>query len=86
MLIFQIKHTNHWWEFISIFQENIREVRGLTQRLEQLDELIQSAKKTVQEQKELSTAFQQNQSRASNLGDASILPDLYVFKDSWICL
>lgn len=57
-------------------QENIREVRGLTQRLEQLDELMDSGKKTVQEQKELSTAFQQNQSRASNLGDPSILPDL----------
>lgn len=35
-----------------------------------------NAKKTVQEQKELSTAFQQNQTRASNLGDDSILPDL----------
>lgn len=66
-----IKHTLDNAE-----QENIREVRGLTQRLEQLDELMDSAKKTVQEQKELSTAFQQNQSRASNLGDPSILPDL----------
>lgn len=37
---------------------------------------MEGAKKTVQAQKELSTAFQQNQSRASNLGDASILPDL----------
>lgn len=34
------------------------------------------AKKLVQDQKELSTAFQQNQTRASHLGDASILPDL----------
>lgn len=57
-------------------QENVREVRGLTQRLEQLDELMCDAKKMVQEQKELSTAFQQNQTRASNLGDTSILPDL----------
>lgn len=57
-------------------QENVREVRGLTQRLEQLDELMCDAKKMVQEQKELSTAFQQNQNRASNLGDTSILPDL----------
>lgn len=57
-------------------QESIREVRGLTQRLEQLDELMRSAKNIVREQSELSTAFQQNQSRASNLGDASIFPDL----------
>lgn len=57
-------------------QENVREVRGLTQRLEQLDELMCDAKKMVQEQKELSTAFQQNQARANNLGDPSILPDL----------
>lgn len=51
-------------------------MRGLTQRLEQLDELMCDAKKMVQEQRELSTAFQQNQVRANNLGDASILPDL----------
>lgn len=51
-------------------------MRGLTKRLEQLDTLMCDAKKIVQEQKELSTAFQQNQSRANNLGDASILPDL----------
>lgn len=34
------------------------------------------ARKLVQDQKELSTAFQQNQTRANNLGDPSILPDL----------
>lgn len=57
-------------------QDNVREVRGLTERLQQLDELMRNAKEIVQEQKELSTAFAQNQVRASNLGDASILPDL----------
>lgn len=57
-------------------QESVREVRGLTKRLEQLDTLMCSAKKIVQEQQELSTAFQQNQLRANNLGDPSILPDL----------
>lgn len=34
------------------------------------------ARKLEQDQKELSTAFQQNQTRASDLGDPSILPDL----------
>lgn len=33
-------------------------------------------KSKVQDQSELAIAFQQNQNRASNLGDASILPDL----------
>lgn len=37
---------------------------------------MHNARKMVQDQKELSTAFQQNQTRANNLGDASILPDL----------
>lgn len=34
------------------------------------------ARKLVQDQKELATAFQQNQARASQLGDPSILHDL----------
>lgn len=48
----------------------------MTQRLELLDSTMCEARKLVQDQKELSTAFQQNQTRASQLGDASILQDL----------
>lgn len=54
----------------------MKEIKGLKSRLEGLDRLMFDAKKKVQDQNELATAFQQNQIRASNLGDASILPDL----------
>lgn len=57
-------------------QENIKEIKGLEDRLYGLEKLIFDAKKLVQEQYELAQAFQQNQIRANNLGDASILPDL----------
>lgn len=59
-----------------LLQESVREVGGLTKRLELLDTTMCEARKLVQDQKELSTAFQQNQIRANNLGDVSILPDL----------
>lgn len=48
----------------------------MSDRLQGLDKLMSEAEKKVQDQSELCTAFQQNQIRASNLGDASILPDL----------
>lgn len=76
MLIVLPFELNLLIDLVFIEQGDVREVRGLTERLEQLDELMCNAKKIVQEQKELSTAFAQNQVRASNLGDASILPDL----------
>lgn len=57
-------------------QESVREVGGLTQRLELLDKTMCEARKLEQDQRELSTAFQQNQTRAGHLGDPSILPDL----------
>lgn len=57
-------------------QESVREVGGLTQRLELLDKTMCEARKIEQDQRELSTAFQQNQTRAGHLGDPSILPDL----------
>ncbi|XP_037913540.1 RB1-inducible coiled-coil protein 1 isoform X2 [Hermetia illucens] len=57
-------------------QEEIKEIKGLEDRLCGLEKLMFDLKKIVQEQRELATAFQQNQNRASNLGDPSILPDL----------
>ncbi|KAJ6648456.1 RB1-inducible coiled-coil protein 1 [Pseudolycoriella hygida] len=57
-------------------QEDMKEIKGLKSRLEGLDRLMFDAKKILQDQNELATAFQQNQTRASDLGDASILPDL----------
>jgi RB1-inducible coiled-coil protein 1 len=54
----------------------MKEIKGLEERLRGLENLMCDAKKIVQEQNELSTAFFQNQNRAANLGDTSILPDL----------
>lgn len=67
------KFRNHFFDSL---QESVREVGGLTQRLELLDKTMCEARKLEQDQKELSTAFQQNQTRAGHLGDPSILPDL----------
>lgn len=57
-------------------REDMKEIKGLEERLRGLENLMYDAKKIVQEQNDLAQAFQQNQARASNLGDASILPDL----------
>ncbi|KAF6214202.1 hypothetical protein GE061_008941 [Apolygus lucorum] len=57
-------------------KSELREIKGLEERLYGLEQLKCDTKKIVQEQTDLAQAFLQNQSRASNLGDASILPDL----------
>lgn len=55
---------------------DMKEIKGLEERLYGLEQLMFESKRIVQEQSDLATAFQQNQVRANNLGDASILPDL----------
>lgn len=57
-------------------QEGMREIIGVAPRFQGLDKLMCSANKLVREQSKIATAFQQNQNRASDLGDSSILPDL----------
>lgn len=57
-------------------QGDVKEIRGLGERLCKLEEFKYKIKSMVKDQKELSTAFQQNQNRAINLRDTSILPDL----------
>lgn len=57
-------------------QDTIKTIVGLEDRLSGLEQLMFDARKTVQEQSEMAQAFQQNQNRANNLGDVSILPDL----------
>ncbi|XP_015510734.2 RB1-inducible coiled-coil protein 1 isoform X3 [Neodiprion lecontei] len=57
-------------------KQDLKEIKGLGERLYGLEQLMFEAKKLVQEQGDLAQAFLQNQNRASNLGDASILPDL----------
>lgn len=55
---------------------DMKEIKGLEERLFGLEQLMFEAKRIVQEQGDLAQAFVQNQNRAGNLGDASILPDL----------
>ncbi|XP_014260656.1 RB1-inducible coiled-coil protein 1 isoform X2 [Cimex lectularius] len=54
----------------------LREIKGLGDRLYGLEQLRVETKKIVQEQTDLAQAFLLNQARAANIGDTSILPDL----------
>eukprot|EP00092_Neocalanus_flemingeri_P034467 GFUD01037478.1.p1 GENE.GFUD01037478.1~~GFUD01037478.1.p1 ORF type:complete len:1402 (+),score=479.73 GFUD01037478.1:84-4289(+) len=54
----------------------MKEIRGLGDRLSGLEQLLLDAKRKVTEQQDLAAAFVQNQARASGLRDTSILPDL----------
>lgn len=57
-------------------REDMKEIKGLEERLCGLEKLMADVKKYVQDQNELAQSFQQNQNRANTLGDTSILPDL----------
>ncbi|XP_017754917.1 PREDICTED: RB1-inducible coiled-coil protein 1 isoform X1 [Eufriesea mexicana] len=57
-------------------KQDMKEIKGLGERLFALEQLMAQTKKLVHEQGELAQGFLQNQSRANNLGDASVLPDL----------
>lgn len=54
----------------------MKEIKGLEERLFGLEQLMVETKKTVQEQTDLAQALQQNQTRATSLNDPSVLPDL----------
>lgn len=56
--------------------KSMRSIGGLTTRFSGLEALLRELQTCVREQYDLAQAFQQNSNRASNLGDASILPDL----------
>ncbi|XP_013399384.1 RB1-inducible coiled-coil protein 1 isoform X2 [Lingula anatina] len=55
---------------------SMKEVKGLEDRLYGLDQLMYGARRVVQEQQDMAQGFVQNQNRASNLRDTSVLPDL----------
>ncbi|CAL7935954.1 unnamed protein product [Xylocopa violacea] len=57
-------------------KQDMKEIKGLGERLFALEQLMAQTKKLVHEQGELAQGFLQNQSRANNLGDPSVLPDL----------
>lgn len=54
----------------------MKEVKGLGERLFGLETLMREAKKYVKQQAELAQSFANNQNRASNTKDPSVLPDL----------
>ncbi|CAH1774266.1 unnamed protein product [Owenia fusiformis] len=60
----------------AINNPNMKEVKGLEDRLFGLEQLMFGARKVVKEQGEMAQGFVQNQNRASNLRDTSVLPDL----------
>lgn len=57
-------------------KQEMKEIKGLGERLFALEQLMAQTKKLVHEQSELAQGFVQNQTRANHLGDASVLPDL----------
>ncbi|XP_067213195.1 RB1-inducible coiled-coil protein 1 isoform X2 [Linepithema humile] len=57
-------------------KQEMKEIKGLGERLFALEQLMVQTKRLVHEQGELAQGFLQNQNRATNLGDASVLPDL----------
>ena len=59
-------------------QKDMKEIKGLEERLCMLEKLMFDSKKIVQDQNELALSFQHNQHRANTVGDTSILPDLCV--------
>ncbi|KAK7489013.1 hypothetical protein BaRGS_00019674 [Batillaria attramentaria] len=54
----------------------MKEVKGLEDRLYGLDQLMSTARKLLEEQHHMAQGFVQNQTRLSDLKDNSILPDL----------
>ncbi|KAL5016944.1 hypothetical protein ScPMuIL_006533 [Solemya velum] len=62
--------------FEAVSNQNMKEVKGLEDRLYGLDQIMSGARRLVTEQKEMSQGFVQNQNRLSNLRDNTILPDL----------
>nr|XP_022314385.1 RB1-inducible coiled-coil protein 1-like isoform X2 [Crassostrea virginica] len=62
--------------FKQVDNPSMKEVKGIEDRLYGLDQILNGARKIVQEQSDLAQALYQNQTRVSKLRDTSILPDL----------
>lgn len=55
---------------------DMKEIKGLGERLFALENLLAQSRRFVLDQSELAQGFLQNEKRASHIGDASVLPDL----------
>jgi len=60
----------------SLDKTNMKEIKGLDERLAGLQQILQNVKTLTQSQADMSQGFQYNQTRAKNVGDTSVLPDL----------
>lgn len=60
----------------AVDNQNMKEVRGLEDRLCGLEQLMFDTKQIVAEQKQLAEAFMQHQIRAGSVNDPTVLPDL----------
>lgn len=71
----QIRHEVH--ELLkSANNANMKEIKGLEERLYGLEKLMDDAKKVVDEQNQLASSFQSNRERFSKIKDLTLLPDL----------
>lgn len=57
-------------------RKQMKNINNIDQRLSDLEDRLKQSKQLVNEQGELAQGFLQNQTRASNIGDPSVLPDL----------
>lgn len=62
----------------SLDNTNMKEIKGLDERLAGLQQLLHIVQTLTQSQADMAQGFQQNQERAQNIGDPSVLPDLCV--------
>ena len=71
----------YWQQFLlfvteSLNKTNMKEIKGLDERLAGLQQILQNVKTLTQSQADMSQGFQHNRTRAQNIGDPSVLPDL----------
>ena len=60
----------------SLDNTNMKEIKGLDERLAGLQQILYNVQAVMQSQADMAQGFQQNQTRAQNIGDPSVLPDL----------
>ena len=71
----------HWHKSLlfvteSLDKTNMKEIKGLDERLAGLQNILQNVKALTQSQADMAQGFEYNQHRAKNIGDPSVLPDL----------
>ena len=71
----------HWHKSLlfvteSLDKTNMKEIKGLDERLAGLQHILQNVKTLTQSQADMAQGFEYNQHRAKNIGDPSVLPDL----------